>query len=95
MIGVQPIEDRVIVLVMEEDEVVNGLYIPDVAKEKPQEGIVQSVGQGKFNTQGVRTPLDVQNGERVLFSKYSGTELVSGGVKYLVLKHDELLAVRR
>lgn len=95
-IGVQPIEDRVIVEVIDEEEKTDsGLFIPDVAKEKPQEGIVKAVGQGKFNPQGVRIPLDVADGEKVLFSKYSGTEITTGGVKYLILRHDELLAVRR
>lgn len=93
--GIQPIEDRVIVLRIEEDEKVGDLYIPDVAKEKPEEGEVQAVGLGKFNAQGVRIPLDVVEGERVIFSKYSGTEIKEGGVKYLILRHDEILAVRR
>jgi chaperonin GroES len=95
MAGVQvtPLHDRVLVKRIEEKESVRGgIIIPDTAKEKPQEGEVIAVGAGKMSDKGTRTPLDVQAGDRVLFGKYSGTEIKIEEQEYLILREEEILA---
>ena len=95
MAGVQvtPLHDRVLVKRIEEKESVRGgIIIPDTAKEKPQEGEVIAVGAGKMSDKGTRTPLDVQVGDRVLFGKYSGTEIKIEEQEYLILREKEILA---
>ncbi|HVB33907.1 MAG TPA: co-chaperone GroES [Patescibacteria group bacterium] len=95
MAGVQvtPLHDRVIVKRLEEQESVRGgIIIPDTAKEKPQEGEVIAVGAGKTNDKGDRIPLDVKAGDRVLFGKYSGTEIRIDQQEYLILREEEILA---
>lgn len=95
MAGVQvtPLHDRVIVKRLEEQESVRGgIIIPDTAKEKPQEGEVIAVGAGKTNDKGDRIPLDVKAGDRVLFGKYSGTEIRIEDHEYLILREEEILA---
>lgn len=95
MAGVQvtPLHDRVIVKRLEEQETVRGgIIIPDSAKEKPQEGQVIAVGAGKTNDKGDRIPLDVKAGDRVLFGKYSGTEIRIEEQEYLILREEEILA---
>jgi len=95
MSGVQvtPLHDRVLVKRIEEKETVRGgIIIPDTAKEKPQEGEVIAVGAGKMTDKGTRTPLDVQPGDRVLFGKYSGTEIKIEDEEYLILREEEILA---
>jgi len=90
----RPLHDRVLVRRIEEAETVRGgIIIPDTAKEKPQEGEVISVGNGKLLETGTRVALDVKSGDRVLFGKYSGNEIRLEGEELLILKEDEILAV--
>jgi chaperonin GroES len=91
-VNITPLHDRVVVKRIEETESVRGgIIIPDTAKEKPQEGEVVSVGAGK-REKGERIPLDVAPGDRILFGKYSGTEIRIDNQEYLILKEDEILA---
>jgi chaperonin GroES len=92
-VNVTPLHDRVLIKRIEEKETVKGgIIIPDTAKEKPQEGEVIAVGAGKTNDEGKRVALDVKAGDRVLFGKYSGTEIKVDDVDYLILREDEILA---
>ena len=92
--NIKPLHDRVIVKRIEEGEQVRGgIIIPDTAKEKPQEGEVIAVGDGKRKDDGTRIPLDVQAGDRVLFGKYSGSEIKVDGEEYLIMREDEILGV--
>jgi len=91
---VRPLHDRVLVRVFEEAETVRGgIIIPDTAKEKPQEAEVIGVGAGKILENGERAPVDVKVGDRILFGKYSGSEIKIEGQEYLVLREDEILGV--
>ena len=91
-VQVTPLHDRVLIKRIEEKETVKGgIIIPDTAKEKPQEGEVIAVGAGKIE-KGERIPLDVKAGDRVLFGKYSGTEIKVEEEDYLILREDEILA---
>ena len=91
---VRPLHDRLIVKRIEEEaKTAGGIIIPDTAKEKPQEGRVIAVGPGKVNEDGKVTPLDVKKGDRVLFSKYAGTEIQLEGVEHLIIREDDVLAV--
>ena len=91
-VNVTPLHDRVLVKRIEEKESVKGgIIIPDTAKEKPQEGEVIAVGAGKIE-KGQRIPLDVKAGDRILFGKYSGTEIKIEDVEYLILREEEILA---
>ena len=92
-VAIRPLEDRIVVQAVEaETTTASGLVIPDTAKEKPQEGIVLAIGPGRFED-GQRVPLDVKEGDRVLYSKYGGTEVKYGGEEYLVLSARDVLAV--
>jgi chaperonin GroES len=92
-VHVTPLHDRVLIKRIEEKESIKGgIIIPDTAKEKPQEGEVIAVGAGKTNDEGKRIALDVKAGDRVLFGKYSGTEIKIEDVDYLILREDEILA---
>jgi chaperonin GroES len=92
-VQVTPLHDRVLIKRIEEKETVKGgIIIPDTAKEKPQEGEVIAVGAGKYNEEGKRIALDVKAGDRVLFGKYSGTEIKVEDEDYLILREDEILA---
>jgi chaperonin GroES len=92
--NVRPLHDRIIVHRLEEGEQqIGGIIIPDTAKEKPQQGTVIAVGNGKTNDNGKRIPLDVEAGDRILFGKYSGQEIKLDGQEYLIVKEDEVLAV--
>src|SRR5215207_10361649 len=92
--NIKPLHDRVIVKRIEEGEQVRGgIIIPDTAKEKPQEGEVIAVGDGKRKDDGERIPLDVSAGDRVLFGKYSGSEITVDGDEYLIMREDEILGV--
>jgi chaperonin GroES len=89
-----PLHDRILVRRVEETETVRGgIIIPDSAKEKPQEGEVISVGKGKSNEEGKVFPLDVKAGDRVLFGKYSGTEIKIDGEEYLIMREEEVLGI--
>jgi chaperonin GroES len=92
-VNVTPLHDRVLIKRIEEKESIKGgIIIPDTAKEKPQEGEVIAVGAGKVNDKGDRIALDVKAGDRVLFGKYSGTEIKVDDEDYLILREDEILA---
>ena len=92
--NIRPLHDRLVVKRIEESEnVVNGIYIPDSAKEKPQQGKVFAVGAGKVKDDGTRQPLDVKDGDTILFGKYSGQEIKIDGEDYLIMREDEVLAV--
>jgi len=91
---VRPLHDRIIVQRIDEGEQnVGGIIIPDSAKEKPQQGTVIAVGNGKANDNGKRIPLDVKEGDRILFGKYSGQEIKLDGKEYFIMKEDDVLAV--
>src|SRR2546427_11123452 len=91
---IRPLYDRIVVKRIEEQETVRGgIIIPDSAKEKPQEGEVVAVGNGKMLENGTRVPLDVQAGDRILFGKYSGSEIKVDGQEYLILREDEVLGI--
>ena len=91
---IRPLQDRVIVKrVAEEEKSKGGIIIPDTAKEKPQEGKVVAVGKGKVAEDGTVRPLDVKAGDRILFGKYSGTEIKLDGEEHLIVREDEVLAV--
>jgi chaperonin GroES len=93
-VRIRPLHDRVIVQRLEEGEqVVGGIIIPDSAKEKPQQGKVIAVGQGKVKDDGKRQPLDVQDGDTILFGKYSGQEIKIDGEDYLIMREEEVLAI--
>ena len=92
--NVRPLSDRVVVQAFEESEQSRGgLYIPDTAKEKPQQGKVIAVGPGKLSDQGERLSPDVKDGDTVLYGKYTGTEVTVNGEEYLILRESDILAV--
>lgn len=92
--NVRPLGDRVLVQPIEQEEVKKGgIIIPDTAKERPQEGKVIAVGAGKRDENGKLIPLDVKKGDRVLFSKYGGTEIKIDGKDYLIMREDDILGV--
>jgi chaperonin GroES len=91
---VRPLHDRILVQRIEESEqLVGGIIIPDTAKEKPQQGKVIAAGAGKTKDDGGRVPLDVKEGDRILFGKYSGQEIKLDGEEYLIMREDEVLAI--
>jgi chaperonin GroES len=91
---VRPLHDRLIIRRIEEKETVKaGIISPDSAKEKPQEGEVIAVGNGKLLDNGTKVPLDVKAGDKILFGKYSGTDIKIDGEEFLILREDEVLAV--
>ena len=91
---IRPLHDRIIVKRLDEQEQMRGgIIIPDTAKEKPQQGEVIAAGEGKFRDDGTRQPLDVKAGDRVLFGKYSGSEVKIDGEEYLIMREDEVLGV--
>jgi chaperonin GroES len=93
-VKIRPLQDRVIVKRIEEEEKSKGgIIIPDTAKEKPQEGKVVAVGKGKLNEDGKITPLDVKVNDRVLFGKYSGTEINMDGQEHLIMREEDILGV--
>jgi chaperonin GroES len=91
---IRPLHDRVVVKRIEESETMQGgLYIPDSAKEKPQQGEVVAVGNGKRDDSGKVNALDVQVGDRILFGKYSGSDIKLNGNEFLIMREDEILGV--
>ena len=91
---VRPLHDRIIVKRIDEGEQkIGGIIIPDTAKEKPQQGKVIAAGTGKVKDDGKRTPLDVKEGDTILFGKYSGQEIKVDGDEHLIMREDEVLAV--
>jgi chaperonin GroES len=93
-IGVRPLHDRVLVRRMpEEMKTAGGIIIPETAKEKPQRGEIVATGKGRLNEEGKVTPLDVKVGDKILFGKYSGTELKLNGEEYLMMKEEDILGI--
>ena len=93
-VNIKPLEDKILVQASEaEATTASGLVIPDTAKEKPQEGEVLAIGPGRIDDNGNRVPLDVKVGDRVIYSKYGGTEVKFGGDEFLVLSARDVLAV--
>ena len=92
---IRPLQDRVIVKRLEEavEKTKGGIIIPDTAKEKPQQGKVIAVGKGKLNDDGKLTPLDVKVGDKILFGKYSGSEIKIDGEEHLIMREEDILGV--
>jgi len=93
--NIKPLHDRVIVRRIDDasDKTAGGLYIPDTAKEKPQEGEIIAAGEGKYKEDGTRQTLDVKQGDRVLFGKYSGSEIKIDGEELMIMREDEILGI--
>ena len=92
--NITPLHDRVIVKRIDEGEQIRGgIIIPDSAKEKPQEGEVIAAGKGKYKEDGTRQPLDVKQGDRILFGKYTGAEIKLDGEELLIMREDEVLGI--
>ena len=93
--NIKPLHDRVIIRRIEDstDKTAGGLFIPDTAKEKPQEGEVIAAGEGKYKEDGTRQVLDVKAGDRVLFGKYSGSEIKLDGEEFIIMREDEILGI--
>jgi chaperonin GroES len=90
----RPLHDRILVKRLEEGEQqIGGIIIPDTAKEKPQQGEVKAIGSGKLLENGDRVPIDVKPGDRIIFGKYSGSEIKIEGEEYLIVREDEILAI--
>jgi chaperonin GroES len=93
-VAIKPLEDRIVIKQVEaEQTTASGLVIPDTAKEKPQEGVVVAVGPGRIDDNGNRVPLDIAEGDKVIYSKYGGTEVKYAGEEYLVLSARDVLAI--
>ena len=91
---IRPLQDRLIVERLDgEEKTTSGLYIPDTAKEKPQQGRVVATGKGKVRDDGTVQPLDLKEGDKILFGKYSGTEIKIDGNEYLIMREDDVLGV--
>ena len=91
---VRPLHDRLIVKRLEEEEKTKGgIIIPDTAKEKPIEGKVIAAGKGKIKEDGIKIPMEVKKGDRILFAKYAGTEVKIDGEEHLIMKEDDVLAI--
>ncbi len=92
--NIKPLGDRVVVKVIEQEErTKGGIVLPDTAKEKPQQGEVMAVGTGRVLDNGQKVPLEVKKGDRIIFSKYSGTEVKLEGEEYLILSERDILAI--
>ncbi len=91
--NVKPLQDRILVERIEEEEKKGGIIIPDTAKEKPQKGKVIAVGAGKIDDSGKRIPMDVKKDDLILFGKYSGNEIRVGDEEYLIMREDDVLAI--
>ncbi len=93
-VGVRPLHDRVLVRRMPEElKTAGGIIIPETAKEKPQRGEIMATGKGRVTEEGKVTPLDVKVGDKILFGKYSGTELKLNGEEYLMMKEEDILGI--
>ena len=91
---IRPLQDRILVKQVEEEEATaGGIIIPDTAKEKPMEGKVVAVGRGRVSEDGKLMPLDLKKGDRILFSKYAGTEVKIGGEEHLIMREEDVLGV--
>ena len=93
-LNLKPLADRLVVEpTVGDDMTASGIYVPETAKEKPQEGTVVAAGEGRKDEDGKRIPMDVAEGDRVLYAKYAGTEVKLGDTKYLILKESDILAI--
>lgn len=91
---VKPLHDRVLVKRIEEEErTAGGIIIPDTAKEKPSQGMIVAIGEGKKDENGKRIPMDVKEGDRIMFGKYAGTEVKIDGQEHLILREDDIQAI--
>ena len=90
---IRPLQDRILVKRLEEETTKGGIIIPDTAKEKPSEGLVIEVGKGKVLENGTKLPLDVKKKDRILFSKYAGSDIKIEGEEYLIMREDDVLGV--
>ena len=91
---IKPLSDRLVVKALEEtEEMRGGLYIPDTAKEKPQQGTVLAVGPGRVTDEGAKLPMDVKEGDTILYGKYSGTEVTVDGDELLIIRESDVLAI--
>ncbi len=94
-VTLKPLADRLVVKPIDREEVTKGgIFLPDTAKEKPQEGEILAVGPGRLSEEGQRIPLDVKVGDIVIYSKYGGTELKSEGEEYMILRESDILAIK-
>ncbi|MDQ6693164.1 MAG: co-chaperone GroES [Chloroflexota bacterium] len=92
--SIRPLGDRVLVKAVDrEEQTKSGIYLPDTVQEKPQEAIVLAMGNGKLLDNGTRIAIDLKEGDRILYSKYSGTEVKQGGEEYLILRESDILGV--
>jgi chaperonin GroES len=93
-LNIRPLGERVIVKALaQEEKTKSGIYLPDTAKEKPQQGEVIAVGNGKVTEEGKTIPMNVKSGDKILYGKYSGTEVKIDGEEYLIIKESEILAI--
>jgi chaperonin GroES len=91
---IKPLNDRILVVRLEQEKkTAGGIIIPDTVKEKPQEGKVVAAGPGKMGDDGKRTPLEIKTGDRILFSKYAGTEIKIDGVEHIFMREDDILGI--
>lgn len=91
---IQPLSDRLVVKALEDtEEMRGGLYIPDTAKEKPQQGTVLAVGSGRVTDEGAKLPMDIKEGDTILYGKYSGTEVTVDGDELLIIRESDVLAI--
>lgn len=91
---IKPLADRVVVEPAQADEIsAGGIILPDTAKEKPQQGTVVAVGPGKYSDSGSLIEMTVKNGQKVLYGKYSGTEVTIGGIEYIIMRESDILAI--
>ncbi|MBH1989089.1 MAG: co-chaperone GroES [Myxococcaceae bacterium] len=89
----KPLNDRVLVKRLEAEEKIGGIFIPDSAQEKPMQGLIVAVGEGKYTENGALRPLEVKEGQIVFFRKYAGSEVTVDGIEHMILREDEILAI--
>ncbi|KAF0109134.1 MAG: chaperonin GroES [Anaerolineaceae bacterium] len=93
-LNLKPLGSRVLVEPIEQDDITaGGIVLPETAKEKPQQGLILAIGPGARDEDGKRIPMDVEKGDKILFAKYSGTEIKMDGKKYLILREEDILAI--
>ena len=93
-LNLKPLGSRVLVEPLEQDDITaGGIVLPETAKEKPQQGLIMAIGPGARDEDGKRIPMDVAKGDKILFAKYSGTEIKLDGKKYLILREEDILAI--
>jgi chaperonin GroES len=91
---IKPLADRVIVKPLEaEEKTKGGLYVPDTAKERPQQGEIVAIGPGRVTDEGKKIPIEVKVGDRILYGKYSGTEVTYDGIEYLIMRESDIFAI--